>query len=894
MKIGLFMGYFTQGKNVFRVLIIGLILNILPFQQIFSIGAYPYPMEVSQPDGSVLTIRNHGDEWYNWTTTEDGYRIVKSADGTFEYATQLKSGEITSSGIQASDPGKRSSEEKDFLSKTSKNIGVSGEEIRKKRNQRYQPLLKSSLMSTHFPSEGEPNLLVILANFNDTQSTYSTNDFDAFMNEAGYEGTGSFKDYYEEVSGGKLTVNSTVTQWVQVPEDHDYYGPEEKWGEFALQAVQAAADAGVDFSRFDNDGDGVVEGVAIIHQGAGEEVTADANDIWSHSYSFSSSGVEESERTFDGVVVDQYTVQPEWRTNAAEMNTIGVISHEFGHNLGLIDFYDVDEEHYEGTGVWDIMAAGAYNGSPTGSQPAHHNPFSKNELNWVDVTTIEEAGNITLEPVYNEGQVLRVNSPVDNEYLLLENRQKTGFDSELPGPGMLIYHVDGNLIEDRRSTNDINTEEHQGFYPIAADGDINLASCPFPGTAEVTKLTDNSDPAMETWDGQPFNRSITSIEMVNETISFDFMYIQDGSPLDLQATTEDEQSIELSWTPAEEDHDVLLAWSPDGEFGTPSDGETYSVGDKIDGGGTVLYYGINDTTYFHSDLEPSTEYYYSVWSNKGDMYSRNLKKHTQTRPEPVSTFPWTDGFENGLSNWYEEFVSGSNAWTEEGPGFNDYPAEAYSGTSFASLYAKNWSGPTTRLVSPIFELQESETYYLSFRHIQAEWEGDQDELKVLIRTQSSDTWEEIAYYNQNITEWGEHRLKLPVSEPLEIAFEGTANYGYGIGLDEIELRTASDCAETPSESASNMTASNITKNSMDIDWTRGNGDGVLVVARQDTSVYELPDQGVDYSANAEFGTGDQIADGTYVVYNGSGENFSLTGLQHTSDYHLAFFEYYEG
>jgi len=883
-----------QNNYIFRLIIVGLILTVFPAQQVTSIGAYPYPIEVSQPDSTVLTIHNHGDEWYNWTTTNDGYRIIKSAEGTFEYATQLKSGKITSSGIQASDPGKRTSAEKDFLSKTSKNIGISGEDIQKKRNQRYQPLLKSSLMSTHFPSEGEADLLVILANFNDTESTYSTGDFDAFMNEAEYNGTGSFKDYYEEVSGGKLTVNSTVTQWVQVPENHDYYGPEDKWGEFALQAVQAAADAGVDFSRFDNDGDGLVEGVAIIHQGAGEEVTADANDIWSHSYAFSSWGVDKSERTFNGVVVNQYTVQPEWRTNAAEMNTIGVISHEFGHNLGLIDFYDVDEEYYEGTGNWDIMASGAYNGSPSGSTPAHHNPFSKNELDWVDVNTIDQAGTIELDPVYNTGQVLRVNSPVDNEYLLLENRQKTGFDSALHGPGMLVYHVDGNLIEERRSTNNINTEEHQGFYPIAADGFINHASCPFPGSADITKLTDNSDPAMETWDGQPFNRSITSIEMVNETISFDFMYIQDGSPLDFQASTEDEQSIELSWTPAEEDYEVLLAWSSDGVFGTPVDKEIYNPGDHIDGGGTVLYYGINDTTHIHNSLEPSTDYHYSVWSNKGDMYSRNLKKHTQTRPAPVSTFPWTDGFENGLSNWYEASVSGSNSWTEEGPGFNDYPAEAYSGDSFASLYASNWNGPVTRLISPVFELQDTETYYLSFRHIQAEWEGDQDELKVLIRTQSSGTWEKIAHYKKNITEWGEHRLKLPVSEPLEIAFEGAANYGYGIGLDDVELRVASGCADTPSESATNISASNITKTSMDISWTRGNGDKVLIVARQDTSIFELPDHGVDYTANPEFGTGDQIADGTYVVYNGSGENVSLTGLQHTSDYHLAFFEYYEG
>lgn len=886
------MGYFTRVNWLSRCLVIGVLFLTYPFQEASSIGAYPYPIEIVQPDGSSLTLRNRGDEWYNWTTTTDGYRVLKNSKGYYEYAAQLKSGELTTSGIRASNPDDRTEQEKDYLSETSKNLGISREEMLEKREEKFPSDLKSSLMSTHFPSEGEANLLVILADFNDTQPTYSTDEFDAFMNESGYEGTGSFKDYYEEVSGGKLTVNSTVTQWVQVPDNHDYYGPEEKWSEFALQAVQAAAEAGVDFSPYDNDGDGVVEGIAIIHQGAGEEVTANEDDIWSHSYSFSSAGVSESERTFDGVVVNQYTIQPEWRSNAEDMNTIGVICHEFGHNLGLLDFYDVEEEYYDGTGDWDIMASGAYNGSPYGSSPAHHNPFSKAELDWVDVTLIDEPATIDLNPVYNSGEVLRINSPVDNEYLLVENRQRTGFDGSIPGSGMLVYHTDGNLIEERRSTNTINVDEHQGFYPIAADGYINDPGCPFPGSAEVTELTDNTDPAMETWDGQPFNRSMTSIEMNNDVVSFDFMYIQDGSPIDFNATVADDQSIDLSWTLAEEEYPVLLAWSPDGEFGTPEDGKTYNAGETIEGGGTVLYYGNSQTSYLHDGLDPSTKYFYSVWSDKGDMYSRNLKDSGTTRPEPVTDFPWTDGFENGLVNWFEEFIDGSVSWTEEGPGFNDYPAEAYSGDSFASFYSASWNDFTTRLVSPLFELESDQTYYLTFRHIQAEWAGDQDELKVLVRPESTGNWEELAHYDQNIIEWGEHRLEIPYSEPVEIAFEGIANYGYGIGIDDVELKAATTCNTTPDIPVSDISASSITKTSMDISWTRGNGDGVLVVARHDTAIYELPDQGTDYTDDSEFGVGDQIAAGTYVVYNGTGEQVSLSGLEHTSDYHIAFFEYF--
>jgi M6 family metalloprotease-like protein len=890
------MGHFTRIFSTILKILIGLFLLITNAPNIYSVGAYPYPQKIKQPDGSPITIRVHGDEWYNWISTNDGYRVLKSTEGYFEYATLLKSGKLVSSGIKASDPEDRSSEEKAFLSSTTKHIGISKENYLKKREERYSTLLKSSSAETYFPSEGSPKLLVILANFSDTQPTYTKTKFNNFMNQTNYNGTGSFKDYYLEVSRGQLNVNSTVTDWVEVSGVHDYYGPEGKWKEFALQAVQQASAAGIDFSQFDNDGDGTVEGVAIIHQGAGQEVTSDVNDIWSHSYSFSSWGISESERTFNGVVVDHYTIQPEWRSIAGDVNTIGVICHEFGHNMGLIDFYDVDEStngQYDGTGVWDIMASGTYNGSPTGAKPAHHNPLSKAELGWVNVNVINETSHISLNPVYSSGEIFRVNSPVDNEYLLLENRQKKGFDQPIPYGGMLVYHADGNLIEERRASNNINIDEHQGFYPIAANSIINDASCPFPGTGNVTKLTDTGTPSVATWDGQPFNRSITSITLDNDSvISFDFMSIQDGSPLAFNALAADEQSIDLSWTPSSDNYPVLLAWSPDGIFGDPIDGQIYSEGESISGGGAVLYYGSSETTTSHTGLDTSTKYHYSIWSNKGDSYSQSLKDSAQTKPAPVTSFPWHDGFEDGFSNWYQEFVSGDLSWSTQSISNNDGLIEPYSGTSYATYYLEGRSSPSTRLISPKFELQSGQTYVLHFRHIQTEWEGDQDTLKVLVRTESSGTWQEIADYGSNITEWAEHILDLPYSEPFEIAFEGTAKYGYGIGIDDVEIVSTNPCQIYPDVSVSNITVSNITKTSMDLSWNRGNGDAVLVVARKDTTVYELPDNGTTYSAGSEFGTGDMLSNGTYVVYNGTGTSITLTGLTHTSTYNLAFFEYY--
>jgi M6 family metalloprotease-like protein len=892
------MGVFSTRSNFYIFLLFfGLFQIVVSSGSVFSVGAYPFPQEVTQPDGTVLTIRQHGDEWYNWTTTTDGYRILKSQKGYFEYAAQLKSGKIITSGVRASDPKDRNITEKTFLSSTTQNIGISRKDVLEKRKNKSQGTLKSSMMSTSFPSSGTPNLLLLLVNFSDTSPTYSYSVFDDFMNLPDYNGTGSFKDYYEEVSDGQLSIQTSVSDWINIPGTHDYYGPETKWKEFALHAVQAASNAGIDFSKFDNDGDGVVEGVAIIHQGTGEEITGNENDIWSHSYSFSSAGISTSERTFNGVIVDQYTIHPELHNVSGDINTIGVICHEFGHNLGLPDFYDINEDtngQYDGTGRWDIMAGGTYNGSPAGAFPAHHNPFSKEELGWVNVTVIDNPGTITLEPVISSTQILRVNSPVNNEYLLIENRQKTGFDSHIYSAGMLVYHADENLINERRSSNTINIDEHQGFYPIAANHIINSESCPFPGTGNITELTDTSDPAMTTWDGTGFNRSITQITHSNGTISFDFMSIQDGSPISFQATANDEKSISLNWTPGSinsSELPVLLAWNTTPTFGTPIDGTIYNSGDPIDGGGTVLFYGNAAQEFIHDNLNSSTQYYYKIWSDKGNSYSQNLSSTTTTRPTPISTFPWTDSFETGLVNWIQKFIIGSVAWTKDPLEIGESFTPAYSGNLYASFAQLKWTAKTTQLISPVFNFESGQNYALKFRHLQPLWENEQDELKVLIRPLSTGTWEQLAHYTGNITEWTARVLDIPYSEPCEIAFEATSNYGYGVGLDMVEVVNTSPCQTKPDIAASGISASNITKTSADFTWIRGNGDAVLVIARKDNSIVDLPESGTPYTANSTLGSGDNLGNNTFVVYKGAGTQFTLSGLEHTSDYHLQFFEY---
>ncbi|HKL71042.1 MAG TPA: M6 family metalloprotease domain-containing protein, partial [Marinilabiliaceae bacterium] len=770
--------------------------------------------------------------------------------------------------------------------------GISAKAIAEIRANKRAPLLKRG-GGTYFASSGNQKMLVILATFSDQQPFHSRATINAMMNEEGYNGTGSFSDYYKEVSGGQLEMEAHVTVWVTVPNTREYYAADTKWSEFAYQAVKQASLAGIDLSIFDNDGDGVVEGIAIIHQGPGQEVTGDLNDIWSHSYSFSSAGYSRSTRTFNGVKIDQYTVQPETRDGNGSINTIGVICHEFGHNLGLPDFYDTNDEtdgSYEGTGRWDVMSKGNYNGSPAGSKPAHHNPFSKIELGWADEVVISAPARRSLSPIISSQEVYRINGPESNEYMLLENRQKHGFDASLPGHGLVAYHVDASWIASKRYSNTVNTGAHQGLYVKAAGENINTSSAPFPGFLQNTQFTDQTEPAMRTWSDLPYNRSVTGIQELNGVISFDFMALQNGSPITLEASNISSYENKISWTPSEGNDPVLLAWSPDGNFGTPISGASYSAGQSIAGGGTVLYYGSLENFYHHTGLEPASYYHYSVWSNLGATWSGSLTTQRATPAEPVTVFPWIDGFETDLSQWYQESILGNYHWEIVAEGIGQKPPEPFDGSGFASFFVDSDEVGSTRLVSPTFMLDTGKEYNLDFYHVQSPWKNDQDELEVYIRKSNTETWEELDTFKDAENEWHHRRYRLPYSEPIEISFIGEGNYGHGVGLDQVEISEGQTC-ETNLVGVSSVELLDSTENTMQVSWSLEVGESVMVVARKNKKMVELPDVGAVYSDSAEFGVGDSIGPGAYVVYAGSGSEVSITGLEHTTDYYFSFFAF---
>lgn len=475
---------------------------------LIAVPAAPFLTTFTQQDGSTLQIYVRGDERLNWAETSDGYTLLNS-DRNKVYAIKDVNGDLVPSEVLAQDPENRTQEELAFLTSIPKYLKYSKTQV----NLANQ--LRGERLGT-FPTTGVNNMVVILANFNDTSTSYSQTNFDNMMNQDNYNGTGSFKQYYLEVSYGQLTVNATVVGWVTVPNSHDYYGPESRWAEFARDAV-VAADPLVDYSLFDNDGDGIVDGVAIYHQGRGQEATGDVTDIWSHSFNLQSGGFNV---TLDGVRIREYTVQAErqyW-----SMAGIGVICHEFGHNLGAPDFYDTDYGtggQHDGTGEWDIMGSGAYNGN--GNRPAHHNMWTKKFYGWVEPEEIYYDGSFTLQSSTTNPEAYFFTTAKTNEYMLMENIQKTGFNSNVPGSGMLVYHVDESWILSHLNQNNVNASAHQGIYVVAAQGGTNSSTAPFP-TYYNDSLTDTSNPPIPSWFDHEINKGVTDITKAGNIINFNF------------------------------------------------------------------------------------------------------------------------------------------------------------------------------------------------------------------------------------------------------------------------------------------------------------------------------------------------------------------------------------
>ena len=463
--------------------------------EIWAVPAKPIVKTLVLQDGSEVKVRLRGDE-------------------NFHYYEML-------GGQQTTDNGQRST--------------IDNQRIRRHSSQRATINTQRS-MQYRAPHQAERGL-VILVEFADVEFKKSRQNFEDLLNEEGYSyngATGSARDYFRDASNGQYVPQFDVYGPYRLPREMNYYGKNDFQGldmhpdQMVVDAMmQLEADSALDinFADYDTDGDGCIDNIFVYYAGYGENEGAEENTVWPHAWEVYPEYVEGKLR-YDGKLLRGYACTSELQGTSGEvMCGIGTFCHEFGHVLGLPDWYVTDYvASHKTLGDWDIMDSGSYLND--GNTPPTYSAHERFYLGWLTPEILNEAGDYELEELQKSNKAYIITeagvhnldggNPDSTVYFLLENRQQTGWDRYLPGHGLMITKTVYN--EDDWYNNMPNNDGNkQGYDIIEADGkddsfySYGKAGDLFPGTAEVTTYA-------------PYEHyTIENIAEQDSVISFSFM-----------------------------------------------------------------------------------------------------------------------------------------------------------------------------------------------------------------------------------------------------------------------------------------------------------------------------------------------------------------------------------
>lgn len=466
---------------------------------LMAVPASVQPRRVVQPDGTVLELYLHGDEYVHYVTDADGHILRLASNGFY-----VPTGE----------------------QHTPQKLLALRAQSRRARVTRPRKSIGDINMA--------PRGLVIMVNFSNIayREENSPSGMEQMLNGDNYTyngAIGSVRRYFIDQSNGAYCPFFDVVGPVTLEHNYAYYGENEDTDEqndryiadFVMDACTAAENSGVDFSLYDNDEDGIIDFVYFLYAGKGEANGGDANTIWPASWDIESALIGDTRQTTYYVhyvedpetgeltVTDENLPQYGGLTlgmfaYSAELNSrnwrdgIGTLCHEFSHVLGLPDYYDIgygtNRDNHLTPGNWSLMDHGSYNGN--GNLPPNWSAHDKYYVGWATPTLLNATQDVSIPA---DGQTYGYLTsdgtealPTDErEVWYLENRQQTGWDAGLPGHGMLITKV--TYDQAVWSENMPNSIDDVILYDIlVADGTHTTGDSgdPFPGTTARTTFAD--------------------------------------------------------------------------------------------------------------------------------------------------------------------------------------------------------------------------------------------------------------------------------------------------------------------------------------------------------------------------------------------------------------------
>ncbi len=393
---------------------------------------------------------------------------------------------------------------------------------------------------------------LILIDFTDQPLSYGPGDFDlALFDSTGTTATGSVYDYYSWSSAGRMRVCGRVVATVHLPNTKNYYAlnawglgsstPHNIYG--AVEEALRVSDPLVDWAQFDQDRDGYVDMLWVAHSGLGGEVTVARDNLWSitsrmSAWWFGSTYVTNDPMPGAPAVkmkVERFSMLPELSAvRPGALSEICVYCHEFGHALGLPDLYDTHAfggPLNVGPGNWSLMSTGGYGGDGVSPEyPTGLGAWPLQFMGWTETLFPDHDETIVLGPQELGGSVIRLwfQGESHPEHFLIENRQRLGFDRNLPGEGLILYHLDEAAAMARVAGNTVNSGPYPAYRLVEGDGFDDLlrgqnrgaADDPFPGAGLRTFWDDETVPSSRTFAGVVTNVGIREIVPDGDDVRF--------------------------------------------------------------------------------------------------------------------------------------------------------------------------------------------------------------------------------------------------------------------------------------------------------------------------------------------------------------------------------------
>ncbi len=407
---------------------------------------------MTQSDGTTLKVQAVGNAFNNAILTSDGLTVARGTDGDFYYTSSLTG--LTA--MRAHETNERTATEKAFIAaqRTALSMQVKPYKL---PGQKGKLNAVGSNASADVPAQGERRIPIILVEFQDKKFK---NTREAII-DAMLTGKESVGQYFHDQSNGKYKPVFDVYGIYCLSQDREYYGghsgtvKDKGIGWLVTEACQLAAEDGVSFQPYDTNNDYYCDVVIIIFAGVGEAQSSmyHPETIWPCNWTleaaqyYSRGGNGAFSPSSGDPYINHFAVFNELHgsnDNGKTIDGIGTFTHEFGHCLGLPDLYDTGNNDNYGMGNWDIMCLGCY--CNDGYTPVGYSAYEKVFMGWVEYINPVPNTYYTLTP-WNQmseftDQAVCIKSDINrNEYFILENRQRQGWDRYLPGQGIMVTHI---------------------------------------------------------------------------------------------------------------------------------------------------------------------------------------------------------------------------------------------------------------------------------------------------------------------------------------------------------------------------------------------------------------------------------------------------------------------